>query len=187
MKKTLSLLLLTCCTYWSVSAQSPAIAEPDFIGEVITILPDSTTVQLEKENIMMRTRANASAVIFGIGKAKTKLIIENPSASVRLSKDTDITFIVRAVDNNSDPISIINIFCFEATGKRRIAEVASASSFGSIKADKLDRLDYKAKKFGNSSYLITLSEKPVGEFGITVQNPNHTDQKSIIVSTFAIE
>ena len=49
----------------SAFAQTPAIAEPDFIGEVVTILPDGSSSKLEKETVLLRTRANASAQIFG--------------------------------------------------------------------------------------------------------------------------
>ena len=187
MKKFLTLLLLICGTVMAAQAQAPAIPEPEFIGEVVTILPDSTTTALEKETVMMRTRANASALIIGIGKAKTKLIIESPKAGVRLDKDNDIYFIIRAVDNNSDPIAIINIFRFESTDKRRLAEMASASSFGSVKSGKLERLTFSAKKYGEDSYLLKLSDKEPGEYGITVKNPNALDEKNVIVATFAIE
>ena len=83
--------------------------EPEFIGEIVTVRPDGTVAKLEKQSVQMRTRANASAVIFGIGKAKTKLIIEGPKAGVRLTAGQPASFIVRAVDNATDPMSIINV------------------------------------------------------------------------------
>lgn len=170
---------------------SPALAteipEPDFIGEVVTILPDGSASKLEKETVLVRTRANASATILGIGKAKTKIIIDTPEAAVRLNSDDNIRFIVKAVDNATDPISIINVFRFEANKKRRLAELSSVSSFGSVKANKLERLRFSAEKYGEKSYLLTLIDKPDGEFGITVSNPNNRDEKGTIVSTFAIE
>ena len=186
MKKTVTFLLFLFCFCWNVPAQEP-MSEPEFIGEVVTILPDGTSEKLEKETILMRTRVNAGALIVGIGKAKTKMIVESPKAGVRLNKNDDIIFIVKAVENNADPLSIINIFAFESTDKRRLAEFASVSTFGSVKSNKLDRLAYSAKKYGENSYYIKLDEKPVGEYGITVSNPNNKDEKSVIVSTFAIE
>ena len=158
--------------------------EPEFIGEIVTVRPDGTVAKLEKQ---MRTRANASAVIFGIGKAKTKLIIEGPKAGVRLTAGQPASFIVRAVDNATDPMSIINVFRFEAKKDKRMAEMASVSSFGSVKSNKLERLSFTGRKFGESSYLITLDETPAGEYGITVSNPNNLDEKQVIVSTFAID
>lgn len=164
-----------------------ASAEPDFVGEVCAVMPDSTIVKLEKESILLRTRANASAVIFGIGKMKTKLIVEGAGAGVRLKSGQSISFIVRAVDNNTDPMSIVNIFRFESKKDKRMAEIASVSSFGSKKSNKLERLSFTGRKFGESSYLIVLDETPVGEYGITISNPNNLDEKQVIVSTFAID
>ena len=154
--------------------------EPEFIGEIVTVRPDGTVAKLEKQSVQMRTRANASAVIFGIGKAKTKLIIEGPKAGVRLTAGQPASFIVRAVDNATDPMSIIK-------KDKRMAEMASVSSFGSVKSNKLERLSFTGRKFGESSYLITLDETPAGEYGITVSNPNNLDEKQVIVSTFAID
>lgn len=168
-------------------AQATEIPEPDFIGEVVAIMPDGSASKLEKETVQLRTRANASATILGIGKAKTKLIIDSPQAAVRLPGGEEIRFIVKAVDNATDPISIINVFRFDTNKKRRLAELSSVSSFGSVKANKLERLRFSAEKYGEKSYLITLIDKPAGEFGITVSNPNSLDEKGTIVSTFAIE
>ena len=36
-------------------------------------------------------------------------------------------------------------------------------------------------------YYLTLDESPVGEYGITVSNPNNIDEKMVIVSTFGID
>lgn len=186
--RNLLLSLLACVAGMGVAgAQTPDIPEPDFIGEVVAIRPDGTTAKLEKETVEMRTRANAGALIVGIGKAKTKIIIESPEAAVRLDGAEPIRFIVKAVDNATDPVSIISVFRFDVTKKRRLAEVASASTFGSVKSNKLERLRFEASKYGESSYLLTLLDKPVGEYGITVSNPNHVDEKQTIVSTFAIQ
>ena len=152
--------------------------EPEFIGEIVTVRPDGTVAKLEKQSVQMRTRANASAVIFGIGKAKTKLIIEGPKAGVRLTVGQPASFIVRAVDNATDPMSIINVFRFEAKKDKRMAEMASVSSFGSVKSNKLERLSFTGRKFGESSYLITLDETPAGEYGITISNPNNIDENN---------
>ena len=54
-------------------------------------------------------------------------------------------------------------------------------------SNKLERLSFTGRKFGESSYLITLDETPAGEYGITISNPNNIDEKQVIVSTFAID
>ncbi|MDR5591582.1 hypothetical protein [Christiangramia sp. SM2212] len=45
---------------------------------------------------------------------------------------------------------------------------------------------FQGKKFGESSYIITVPEIEDGEYGIIVKNPNSLDEKSTIVSTFGI-
>ena len=68
-----------------------------------------------------------------------------------------------------------------------IDELSSLSTFGGASSNNLELLPYTAKKYGESSYLITLKEKPVGEYGITVRNPNSLDEKNIIVASFGID
>ena len=134
MKRFLLSLFALCGAVAAATAQEEPLKlpEPEFIGEIVTVRPDGTVAKLEKQSVQMRTRANASAVIFGIGKAKTKLIIEGPKAGVRLTAGQPASFIVRAVDNATDPMSIINVFRFEAKKDKRMAEMASVSSFGSV-------------------------------------------------------
>ncbi len=187
MKRLVLAAIFAVSSICVIDAQTVNLPEPDFIGEVAAVLPDGSGETLEKETVQMRTRVGAGVFIAGIGKAKTKIIIESPSAAVRLHADDEIRFIIKAVDNATDPMSIINVFRFETTKKRRLAEVSSASTLGSVKQNKLERLRFSAVKYGESSYLLTLKDKPVGEFGITVANSNHVDEKQTIVSTFAID
>ena len=115
------------------------------------------------------------------------MIVEGPSAAVRLDGSKPIRLIVKAVDNDTDPMAIINIFRFEHSKKQRLAELSSVSTFGSVKSNKLDYVPFTGRKYGESSYLLTLDKREPGEYGITVRNPNNLDEKSVIVSTFAIE
>jgi hypothetical protein len=92
---------------------------------------------------------------------------------------------VRAPDNESDPITVINIFKLKAGRKDRKA-AAALGNFGS-NTEGLDLLNYNAKRFGKSSYLITLMEKPAGEYGIIVNDPNSKDKKRVLVSCFGID
>ena len=51
----------------------------------------------------------------------------------------------------------------------------------------MDYLRFSAEKYGESSYRLTFDERPAGEYGIIVSNPNNVDEKMVIVSTFAID
>ncbi len=162
------------------------IGEPEFIGEVFVLYPDGSAFQLEKTTVQFTAKLSASAYIVGIGKARTRITVPGPSAETRIPSSDEFQFIIKAVDNNSDPLSIVDIFRFDVTKKQRQAELESTSTFGGGKSNNLDFLPFTAKKYGTSSYLITLKEKPAGEFGIIVRNPNALDERSTVVSSFAI-
>lgn len=170
----------------STFAQEP-ISEPDFIGEVIMVKPDNTTTLLEKSTVKITTKAGASLYLVGIGKIKTRIDIEERHAEVRASEEEDFKLIVRAVDNNTDPISIISIFKFDLKGQRRRAELSSLSTFGGNSENNLNTLPFVAKKYGESSYIITPEHNIPGEYGVIVRNPNALDQKTLIVASFGID
>jgi hypothetical protein len=167
-------------------AQEP-VGEPEFIGEVIMVKPDNTTKTLDKSTVQVTTKAGASMYIVGVGKVKTRINIDGCCARVRVNKDEDFKLIIRAVDNNTDPISIVSIFELEKKSKARRAELSSSSTFGGVTSNKLDPVSFSAKKYGESSYIITLENKSPGEYGIIVRNPNTVDEKTTIVTTFGID
>lgn len=185
MKTTFTFFILLFFSL-SVYSQNP-VAEPEFIGEVIMLKPDSDPQSLEKNTVQVKTKAGASVYIVGIGKVKTRINLEGCCAKARANKDEDFQLVVKAVDNNTDPISIISIFEMEKKGKNRRAELSSASTFGGTSSNNLDVVQFVGKKYGESSYIITLKEKVAGEYGIIVRNPNTLDEKTTIVATFGID
>ena len=74
----------------------------------------------------------------------------------------------------------------KSTMKNRSAVISAVVSF-SVNSNTMDYLRFSAEKYGESSYYLTLDESPVGEYGITVSNPNNIDEKMVIVSAFAID
>lgn len=186
MKKITTLLFLfTCLLCGSIHAQETA-PEPDFVGECFYLKNDGSTMKLEKSRTVARTKANAGIFIAGIGKVKTEIHIETPKSTSRI-KGSNIKLIVKAVDNLSDPMSIISIFKFEEKKKYRRAEVASAGTFSGSTGNDMDYIDFEAKKYGESSYLLSIENLKPGEYGIIVTNPNTKDEKQIIVSCFGID
>lgn len=161
--------------------------EPEFVGEVNYLKDPQTVVALEKQRTVLKTKAGASVYLTGIGKVKSKINVAGGQSPVRVPSSGKLQFIVRAVDNNSDPMSIVNVFRFKANSKARKAEVSSASSFGGTSQNNLDYVSFTAKKYGTSSYLIEIASLEPGEYGITVTNPNNKDEKSMIVSCFGVD
>lgn len=180
------ILLFAAMSLCSISAYSQTAVEPDFIGECMLLKQDQSTVLLEKHMTQTRSAMNAGMVITGFGSVKSKLQIEGCCSATKLKSGDDLQFIVRAVDNNTDPMAIIKIFEFDSSKKFRRAELASVNTFGTTKTNKLHYLNFSGKKYGQNSYLITLKDKPPGEYGITVTNPNALDEKSTIIATFSI-
>lgn len=125
--------------------------------------------------------------IVGIGSVKTKINVEGSSSKIKVAQGDDFQIIVKAVDNQSDPMSIINVFQFDVSKSARKAEMASLATFGGQNNNKLKLVEYTAKKYGENSYILTLQNPPTGEFGITVRNPNNKDEKNIIVACFGID
>ncbi|QTV05267.1 hypothetical protein [Faecalibacter bovis] len=184
MKKLLFTLALAMGTSMTVSAQD--IVEPEFVGEVLLVKADKTSELLEKSTSQNREVASTGLMITGIGKIRRQIQIDGCCAGIKFKKNEDVQFIVKNIDNNTDPMAIIQIFKFEPKKKVRRAEIASINSFGSAKSNNLTYVPFKGKKYGTSSYIITLSKKEVGEYGIVVNNPNSLDEKATIVSSFAI-
>ena len=107
----------------------------------------------------MRTGAGVYIAGFAASKSKTKVLVEGGSASVRFDAAQPIALIVRA---------------------------SAVGSF-SVNSNTMDYLRFSAEKYGESSYRLTFDERPAGEYGIIVSNPNNVDEKMVIVSAFAID
>lgn len=183
MKKNVFITLLLMCVAGMTYAQE---AEPEFVGEAVIVNGDKV-IPLNKEYSQVKTKAAASMYIVGIGTVKSKINIKGGSATARVNKEDDFYLIVKAVDNNSDPMSIVNIFEFETSKKARKAELSSANTYGGVNNDRLAYVEYTAKKYGKTSYLIKLKKPSTGEFGVMVRNPNNRDEKQIIVACFGVD
>ena len=160
--------------------------EPDFEGEVVGVYPDGTTKRLEKQNTRIKTGGSVYVAGFAVNKTKTKVLIEGGAAGVRFRSDEPLQLIARAKDNNSDPMSIVRVFRMKSNKKQRSAVIAAAGTFNTTSND-MEYLPFEAKKYGESSYLLTFEQRPAGEYGVIISNPNNVDEKMVIVSTFGID
>jgi len=163
------------------------VKEPDFIGEAFILKADSTSLKLEKETVKIKTKAGASMYIVGIGKVKSKIEVDGCCSNSRTSSNNDLKIVVKSVDNLTDPLSIISLFKFDDKKKVRKAELSSAGTFSGGSNNNLDYVEFVGEKFGESSYLITITSIDIGDYGKIVRNPNSLDEKSTIVSTFGVD
>ena len=164
------------------------LKEADFIGNVRFLKADSSTINLERTNVQMKTKATGSKMWLGIGSSKAFVEVPGKSAKNRFSSNSVIKFIVRVADNDLDPMSIVSIFEYKIKGKNRRAEFGKVNNLFGNSSSGLKRLDFEGEKYGENSYIITLNSNDVGEYGIIVNNPNlERDDSNLIVYSFAID
>ena len=163
-------ILFTLFALVLASGIAAQIPEPDFIGEVLAIHSDGTAEKLEKHNVKMRTGAGVYIAGLAVNKSKTKILVAGSQANVRFAADEPVNLIVRAVDNKTDPMSIVRVFAMK-----------------NVTSNDMEYLPFTAEKYGENSYYLTFGDAPAGEYGIIVTNPNNVDEKMIIVSAFGID
>lgn len=164
---------------------SAGVPEPEFTGEVLAVREDGAAEKLEKHNVKVKTGAGVYVAGFAVNKMKTKIVIDGGQAQVRFAEEEPVTLVVRAVDNRTDPMSIVRVFKMKHNKKQRSAVISAVGSF-SVTSNDMDYLPFSAKKHGESSYLLTFDRPGPGEYGIIISNPNNVDEKMVIVSTFGI-
>lgn len=190
MKKTLLTTLFTfACLFAFVSPTQAQdnFKEPDFIGEVVLIKNGVDEGLLEKSPVQVKSSSGAAMYITGIGSVKTRMIVKGCCANIRITTADEVQFIVKAVDNQTDPISIIRVIEFDKKKKERRAELASVHSFAGTSSNNMKLVTFSAKKFGESSYIIKVSGLQPGEYGIYATNPNALDEKMTVVSCFGVD
>ena len=106
-------ILFTLFALVLASGIAAQIPEPDFIGEVLAIHSDGTAEKLEKHNVKMRTGAGVYIAGLAVNKSKTKILVAGSQANVRFAADEPVNLIVRAVDNKTDPMSIVRVFAMK--------------------------------------------------------------------------
>lgn len=164
------------------------VKEPDYIGEVISIQNNGETIiPLEKKSTKIKTKAGASMYLTGIGKIKSKINIEGNTSPVVFKANEPLTFIVKSFDNKSDPLSIISLVKFETTKKARKSELSSVGTFSGSSTNNQNHIEYKAKKYKDSSYELHVDSLAVGEYGIIVANPSATSNSNLIIACFSIQ
>ena len=174
-------------TYHNVVAQV-TVSEPDFSEETLLLTSDSEGVLLKRENGFVKTKAGASLYLTGIGKVKSRLTLDGTKSTSPVKGGNITRLIIKAKDNNTDPNSFINIFKFEIYKKERRYQLSEVGTLSASKTSNLASVEFKAKKYGESSYLIQLEGLTPGEYGIILGDPNSENTKNgMKVTTFTVE
>lgn len=187
MKKVSMILSIVLITAWNANAQV-TVEEPEFVEQTLLLVSDTEGIELDRENATIATKAGASLYLTGIGKAKSRLTLKGKTSTSRVKGSSVTRLIIKAEDNNTDPESFISIFQFEIKKKERRYQLAEAGTFSKTEKNNLSSINYKAKKYGTSSYLILIEDLQPGEYGIIIGDPNSENTKNNMkVTTFTVK
>ncbi len=161
------------------------VNEPEFIGEAFVLNEDSSTTSLDKEIADFTSGTSWSSNSWNA----LSLEIREGEALTRFSTGESIKIVIRATDNNSDPLTIVSIYKLKSKKNKRTVVLSEDNSGTLMKSrtNSKNMVRFKGKKFGASSYLIELIKLKPGEYGITISNPNNRDEKRTIVSCFGVD
>lgn len=164
------------------------VAEPEFAEETLLLTSDTEGVKLTRENGTVKTKAGASLYLTGIGKVKSRLTLQGTASKSKVKGSSTTRLILKAADNKTDPNSFISIFKFEIKGKERRYQLVEVGTLSKTECNNLASIEYKAKKYGESSYYIVIEDLEPGEYGIVIGDPNSENTKNgMKVTTFTVE
>lgn len=158
-------------------AQTP-VAEPEFSNTIHFITKDNKSLNLELQAPQTKVSSSASQYIVGIGKTKAMYMVKGEKSEVRIPRSDTLKFIVRVADHNENPFQIISIARLKSNPKKhtRYLDVAEVGAFKGSSTVDIDRINFKAVKYGNYSYLVTIPSLEQGEYAIALRDDPATWQ-----------
>lgn len=171
------------CIAGMVGAQNAQ--EPEFVFEPFVLNVQDSTLgsPLPCENAYVKAKAAASMYIVGIGKVKSYSYVEGVSSSLVLS-NKDVLVINTG---GQSPMQTLSLNKFEILKKKRRFQTGSAGTFTGADANNYEASqDFRYKKYGKSSVVVSLSNLDEGEYCMSITNSN-TNSKSSKVYTFSVK
>ena len=183
---------------------SSPIKEPEFINSYCIMTSDDSFELLPKEigtinsyqnnspklsSVVDKVSSKQSVAMDSIPSTKEMdIVIKGPHSSYVIPKDMKtISLVIKAKDNESDPMGLYRIVRFNSSKKDRHIQWMEFSPvlLGSEKAQKSGYINFIAHKYGEQSYTLTFPENEMipGEYGIFLSTINGT---TIPIGTFSI-
>ena len=187
MKKILMTSFVAMFTMTSVMAQV-TVAEPKDAEETLMLVSNREGVLLDQEKGTIKASADASILIIGTGKMRSRLTLKGTQSSSKVKGSANTRLIISVKDNTIDPTSFIEIFKFEVTEKERRYLLKEIGVLMKTDSENHSIVDYKATKYGKNSYLVTMTGLTPGEYGIVIKDPQKPKIKNgMKVATFTVE
>jgi len=178
--------------------------EPEFVNSYCILTSESSLEVLPKEigtiNSYQNNSPKLSSVVDKVSPKQSvamdsipstnemDIVLKGPHSSYVIPRDMkSISLVIKAKDNENDPMGLYRIVRFNASKMdRRIQWMGfSPTLLGSEKAQKSGYVNFVADKYSLHSYILTLPENEMipGEYGIFLSAVNGT---TIPVGTFSI-
>ena len=173
MKTLLLTTALFLTTLLSGYSQAIKVSEPEWEGEAIFVNDSiGKGLTLERQEGTLKTKSSASVYMTGIGKTTAVLSVKGDASTVRLKKNSEIKFIYRFKDNGANPKNLIQVVALTKKKSARTVEVGSYETFAGASEGNLSYVEFKAEKYGTSSYLITITDLKSGEYALSTPSSN---------------
>lgn len=137
------------------------LSEPEYAG-VFYAVSEGQQFELERRDARLKTKSN----IF-TASAKGYAYIDGKKSPIRFASNDAVVVLVRVANRSRDPRSQIRLLKLESKGDSRRFTVSEASAgvFNPrVSVKEWGRLDFKAEKYGDSSFRITVQGLQPGEY-----------------------
>lgn len=167
MKKIIFSMLVSLFT---LGANAGNVVEPEYNGQVAIVNADSTTMLLPIEKAETKAKSNNLAFVPVAGMFLTKglcyTILKGKEAATKVATK-DVTLIVRMKNHDDNPDTSIGIVKYEVKKKVRRFLMAESGLFsGTSVKSAVGNVKFDAKKYGKSSFLLTIKGLEPGEYGV---------------------
>jgi len=117
----------------------------------------------------MKKGQSVGRIVTGIGKVKARMIAKGKTSSTKISKNERLNFIYNNGSNLVKPSKVIQLLKFTQRSKEREYLISSSSNVsGQTNSGVLDLIPFKAKKYGEGSYLVSVFNLESGEYAFFV-------------------
>jgi hypothetical protein len=138
------------------------------MGQIFYV-DNNESVDLEEGMYYLKKGSSAGKMITGIGKVKATLVVDGKSSPVKIASQEKSFFVCNYGSNDILPSKIIQILKFEVKKRTREYLVSSASNVsGQTESNKFSFVKFKARKYGEQSYLIEFNNLEPGEYGFSI-------------------
>ena len=159
-KYILSVIIFTSILTNGVS-QNLSFSEPDFSGQGYVINGDQNFTPLEKNLSPIQNLMG-----FVVSNRLTIAIKGCCSNAVSDNINNSTTLLIKWDDNKTDPTELFSVVKFKSKRKERSLELRKSRYGFALMRDVENGINFLAKKYGESSYLLTIKIDKPGEYGL---------------------